>query len=231
MLRNFGSLPYALVLGTMTCIGCDLNGQATRYQIRIHCTLPDGTPVQGVQIAKGNDPIQSSDAQGDAFVRLEGREGQEVQFSIAKIPPTLTLAEGVESRHIVLKNLGGSVKKRVSEIAHEVKLRPKKETYVVLVSAIQAPMLAVSANGEVVAHLNSRSAAAFRREGKPGDELKVTVLASKDARTKGSDPTQSFTLPEGGGVLSFHSSLVIKPPVEKKISKGKGSGVVFTKWK
>lgn len=217
------------VLGMLASSGCEFNRQATRYQIRIHCTLPDGTPVPGVQIARTGESPQLSDAQGDAFLRLEGREGQEVLFSIAAIPPALTLTEGSESRKIVLKNFGAVGKNRVSEVTHEVHLRPKTETYVVLVSAAQAPLATVAVNGDPLAALNSESASAFRWVGKPGEELKVTILASKDAQTKGSDPTQSFTLPDGGGVLSFHSNLFIKPPPVKR-ERVRTSGVVISKW-
>jgi hypothetical protein len=111
---------------------------------------------------------------------------------------------------------------------HEIRLRPKKETYVVLVTAEQAPMLAIAANGTVVAHLNSRSAAAFRTEGKPGEELKVTLLASKGARVQGNDPTQTFTLPENSSILAFRSNLLIKPPpVRVKVTR---AAPVLTSW-
>lgn len=193
--------------------GCERNNQISQYRVRVHCALTDGTAVSGVAIARAGDPVRESDAHGDVLLHLEGREGQEIQFEIAKLPAALMLAEGSPTRKLVLKKLGD--KRAVVEILHEVHLRPKKESYVVLVSAAQAPMLAVAANGSEVARLNTRSAAAFRLAGKPGDELKVTILASKDAKTQGSDPTQSFTLPEKGGILSFHSNLFIKPVFRK----------------
>lgn len=205
------ALPPVLVLAVLG--GCEKNNQISQYRVRVHCTLTDGTAASGITIARAGEPARESDAQGDVLLHLEGREGQEIQFEIAKLPTTLMLAEGSPIRKLVLKKLGD--KRAVVEILHEVHLRPKKESYVVLVSAAQAPMLAVAANGSEVARLNSRSAAAFRLAGKPGDELKVTILASKDAKTPGSDPTQSFTLPEKSGILSFHSNLFIKPVFRK----------------
>ena len=200
--------------------GCE-GRQPTRYRIHVHCQLPDGKPVAGVGVAKtaGAKPLLSSDAQGNIYLPVDGREGQEVQFAIVQLPPTLVLAEGADSRRVILKNFGVSGKQKVSDIEHEIRLRPKKETYVVLVSAVQAPMMPIVANGTVVAHLNSRSAAAFRTEGKPGEELKVSISASKAAKVAGTDPQQTFILPENSSILSFHSNLLLKPPPRPRAPK------------
>jgi len=209
--------------------GCDLGRQPTRYRIHIHCQLPDGSPVAGVQIAKtvGGKPMLTSDAQGNIFLPIEGREGQEVQFAIAQLPQALKLAEGAESRRVILKNFGVNNKQHTSDIAHEIRLRPKKETYVILVSAAQAPMLPIMANGALVAHLNSKSAAAFRTEGKPGDELKVAISAGKGAKVAGPDPQHTFVLPESTAILAWNSNLYIKPP---KVWKPRiVSGVIIKK--
>lgn len=219
-----------LLLGGANLLACDLNRQPTQYRIHIHCQLADGKPVAGVQIARSlqGSPVGASDAQGNLVLALEGkREGEEVEFAIAGVPPTLVLTEADKVRHVILKNYG-DLSQRTSDVKYEIRLRPKKEMYVVLVRAEQAPMLPISANGAEVAHLNSRSAAAFRTEGKPGDELKVTILASRGAKVKGADPTQSFLLPEGGGILSFHSSLFLKPEVVKRVATPKQSVVI--KW-
>lgn len=220
---------HSLVLWSMSMLACDLNQQATQYRIHVHCQLPDGKPVAGVQLNRPQtgQTLGTSDAQGNIVLMLEGREGQDVDFTISSIPATLALAEGDKLRHVTLKKYG-TAKQHISDVKHEIRLRPKKEKYVILVSAEQAPLLPVSANGAVVAHLNSRSAAAFRIEGKPGDELKVTILASQTAKVKGTDPAQSFTLPEGGGILSFHSNLFIKPEVVKAAPRVNRSVVV--KW-
>lgn len=218
-----------LVLGLTSC---DLSRQATHYRIRIHCQLPDGSPVAGVKIGKAvaMPPLLASDAQGNLVLPIDGREGQEVPFAIVHIPPSLVLAEGGESRRVILKNYGVRGRQQVSEVMHEIRLRPKKETYVVLVTAEQAPMLAVAANGAVVAHLNSRSAAAFRTEGKPGEELKVTLLASKVAKVQDSDPTETFTLPENGAILAFRSNLLLKPPPVAKVRTGSRPALLITPW-
>lgn len=220
---------FLLPLCGLLC-ACDLgfSRQVTHYQIQIRCLLPDGKPVAGVQITTG-EPRRTlrSDPQGLIGLPVEGREGQEVGFSISQLPPTLTLAEGTETRKVILKNYGGS-SRHARTLQHEIHLRPKRETYVVLVSAEQAPQVQVAANGTRVAQLNSRSAAAFRIEGKPGDELKVVLLASKSAQLRGADPQQSFTLPENSSILSFHSSLFIKP--QPKIRTVTKTGPRIVKW-
>ena len=196
--------------------GCDgLGGRLTHYRIRVHCVLaPDGKPVAGVRLGgagPGPKPPPPSDAEGNAVFEVEGREGQEVLFEIVETPVSLALADGAAKRSVVLKNFGDG--SRASELSHEVRLRTRKEQYVVLVSAEQAPGVEISTSTgtEPVARLNSRSAAAFVTEGKPGDELTVTLLASRVSKLKASDPMQTFVLKGGDNLLAFHSDLYVKP--------------------
>lgn len=233
-----GRFMAGLLLATAGLPGCgDLGGQSMQYRIQVRCVMSDGKPVQGVRLGgAGAGAMQvESDAEGNVALHVEGREGQEVGFEVLGVPPSLVLADGNTKRAVILKHYGARDARRASELSHEIRLRARKEPYVVLVSAAQAPGVEIAASNaaEPVARLNSRSAAAFLTEGKPGDELKVTLLASRVSRQKAGDPTQTFILKEGENILAFQSDLYIKPVVAaapKKVTRTARPPTIIRSW-
>lgn len=179
------------------------------YQLTVRCRTGDGRPVPLVAVSSERAPVGSvTDSNGVATLIVDGREGEEVPLRINKLPPDHSLATPGAERRIVLKNVGKTGSEGI-QVVHDVSLRRTKETYVVLVAAEHVAGLPVTANGVERAQLNSRGAAAFRLEGRPGDELKVAVVTASEPRASEPDPSKVFVLPEGGGVLGFRSGVSI----------------------
>ena len=195
----------------------------SRFRVHVHCQTAEGRAVPGVLVSGGKGSSARSDSQGNVALAFEGREGEEVSFRVERLPPGLELADGVDLRRVVLKNYTGEVSRGgISEIQHDIPLRNRLDSYVVMVYADHAGGQPIFANGAEVARLNSRGAAVFRHEGKPGEELVVAIQTGDDPRASRPDPKTQFQLPETDRLLKFHSDLVIaavapKPP--KKHSK------------
>lgn len=191
------------------------------YQLTVRCRTPDGRPVPLVGVSSERAPVRGvTDSNGVATLIVDGREGEEVPLRIDKLPPDHSLATPGAERRIVLKNVGKSSPEGI-QIVHDVAVRRTKETYVVLVAAEHVAALPVTANGVEKATLNSRGAAAFRLEGRPGDELKVAIVTAGEPRASEPDPSKVFVLPEGGGVLGFRSGVSLlaeaaEPEVRKR---------------
>jgi len=187
--------------------GCGGKGPGVRtYQITVHCQTKDGRPVPLVALSSERATVGAvTNMRGLATLIVDGREGEEVALRIDKLPPDHLELSTTEHR-VVLKNLGKSGPQGI-EVGHDIALRRTRESYSVLVAAEQTPDLEVAANGVKLARLNSRGAAAFRVEGKPGEELKVAILTANHPRASTPDPTKVFVLPENGGVLAFLSNL------------------------
>jgi hypothetical protein len=203
----------ALLFGALA--GCGGKGPGVfTYQIAVHCQTKDGRPVPLVSLSSDRAAASAvTNMRGIATLVVDGREGEEVALRIDKLPPDHSeLAAGAEHK-VVLKNLG-KVGPQGIEVGHDIALRRTKESYSVLVAAEQTPDLEVTANGVKLARLNSRGAAAFRIEGKPGEEFKVAILTENHPRASTQDPTKVFVLPENGGVLSFRSNLSLSAVAE-----------------
>jgi hypothetical protein len=191
------------------------------YQLSIRCRTSDGRPVPLVAVSSERALVPSvTDSNGVATLLVDGREGEEVPLRIDKLPPDHSLVTPGAERRIVLKNVG-KVSPEGIQVVHDVPLRRTRETYVVLIAAEHVADLPVTANGVEKAQLNSRGAAAFRIDGRPGDELKVAIVTASAPRISEPDPSRVFVLPEGGGVLAFRSgvSLVAEaaaPEVRKR---------------
>lgn len=194
----------------------------SRFRLHVHCQTSEGRAVAGVLVAGGKGSPARSDSQGNAALAFEGREGEEVSIRVERLPPGLELADGADVRRVVLKNYTGEVSRDgISELQHDIPLRNRLDSYVVMVYADQAGGQPVFANGAEVARLNSRGAAVFRHEGKPGEELVVGIQTNDDPRASRPDPKTQFQLPETERLLKFHSDLVINKvaPVRRKIAK------------
>lgn len=97
-------------------------------------------------------------------------------------------------------------------VNYELRLRKKRESYVVILSTEKAPDRVVRANGAAVAQLNSHGAAAFLIEGEPRSELKVVLETNGNQRASEHNPGHTFVLPDNSAVLAHHYGLVITPP-------------------
>ena len=186
--------------------GCRESGPEL-YEVRVRCLLSDRSPVAGVELS-GGAQTALSDAQGVAAFSLPGHEGAEVTLTVTRIPPGLELGDRLTERHVYLKRIG----KASGAIVHDLPLRKKRETYVVMVAAERGADLPVYANGAEVARLNSRSAAAFRIEAEPKSELKVMLDTNGNKRASEQNPTHVFVLPPGSAVLAHRYSLVVTDP-------------------
>jgi hypothetical protein len=181
------------------------------YELTVRCRTSDARPVPLVAISSERALVGSvTDSNGVATLLVDGREGEEVPLRVDKLPPDHTLATPGPERRLVLKNVGKKGAEGI-QVVHDISLRRTKETYVVLVAAEQVAGLPITANGIEKAQLNSRGAAAFRLEGRPGDELKVAIVTASEPRASEPDPSKVFVLPENGGVLAFRSGLSILP--------------------
>jgi hypothetical protein len=196
----------SLGLGAPSGCGGKAPGVST-YKLSVRCRTADGRPVPLVAVSSERALISGvTDSNGIATLLIDGREGEEVPVRVDKLPPDHSLLGAGTEQKVVLKNVGKLSAEGI-EVGHDVKLRRTKETYVVLIAAERVADLAVTANGVEKARLNSRGAAAFRLEGKPGEELRVAILTNSDPRASEQDPSKVFTLPEGGAVLGFRSGL------------------------
>lgn len=222
-IRSF-YLAAGAVLGLSAGAMSGCSGKApgvSTYRLAVSCRTADGRPVPLVAVSSERAPASSvTDSNGIATLLIDGREGEEVPVRVDKLPPDHSLLGSGAEQKVVLKNVG-KVSAEGIEVGHAIKLRRTKETYVVLIAAERVADLPVTANGVERARLNSRGAAAFRLEGKPGEELKVAILTNKDPRASEQDPSKVFTLPEGGAVLGFRSGLafaeeVAAPEVKKR---------------
>lgn len=218
-----------LLLGVLASCGGKAPGVST-YQVTVHCQTKDGRPVPLVSLSSERAAVGAvTNAQGLATIVLDGREGEEVPLHIDKLPPEHVELRPGDTHMVVLKNLGKAGPQGII-VGHDIVLRRTKESYSVLVAAEQLPDLEVSANGVKLGRLNSRGSAAFRVEGRPGEELKVAILTANNPRISAQDPSKVFVLPESGGVLSFRSNVSLAAvaaveeaaaPVAKKKHKSK----------
>lgn len=196
-------------------LGCGKGPGVSTYAVTVRCQTHDGRPVPLVALSSERAPAGAvTNMKGIATLLFEGREGEEVPLTVDRLPADHSeLAPGTAHK-VVLKNVG-AVGAQGIEVGHDIKLRRTRESYTVLVAAEQVADLAVSGNGVKLARLNSRGAAAFRVEGKPGEELKVAILTENNPRASVQDPSKVFVLPESGGVLSFLSNLSIAAVAEE----------------
>jgi hypothetical protein len=186
---------------------------ATRpYKIRVRCQTQEGLPVPGILLSSPNSAAPlASDASGVALLKVNGHEGEEVPLRVEHLPAEYVVDEGAEPRHVVLKQLVSSVGEIRSEIAYDIRVRRIRENYVVLIAIDGAAGRAVAANGTIAAYLNSRGAAALRYPGKPGEELKITVMEEME-HFGARDLNRTFSLPEAGSILTYRIQKDIKQP-------------------
>lgn len=199
-----------------TLLGCAGKGPGvSTYAVSIRCQTHDGRPVPLVALSSERAAVGGvTNMQGIATILIDGREGEEVPLRVEKLPADHTELSGRAEHKVVLKNIGKTGPQGI-EVGYDLKLRRTKESYTVLIAAEQVSDLDVSGNGVKLARLNSRGAAAFRVEGKPGEELKVAILTEKNPRASVQDPTKVFVLPENGGVLTFLSNLSLAAIAEE----------------
>lgn len=198
----------------MPLLGACNRSQSETYQVRVHCVTADGRPVAGIDL-EGEDQLLTSDGQGLAQFVVNGNEGKDVTVRIAKVPTEFELVDRQVERHVLLKNLGttGNV------VNYELRLRKKRESYVIMLSTEKAADLPVRANGAEVALLNSRGAAAFLIEGEPRSELKVVLETNGNPRASEQNPGHTFVLPENSAVLAHRYPLIITPPPPAVVNK------------
>lgn len=224
---------FALCIGASYCRG-DETG-AAKFRVRVHCQSIEGRAIPGVLLSGGRNVAVRTDTQGNAALAFEGREGEEVTLRVERLPPGLELADGSELRRVVLKAYAGSDSRgAISDIPHDIPLRNRKDGYIVLVYADQAADLPVVANGAETAQLNSRGAAAFRHEGKPGEELIVSIRTGENPRASRIDPKKTFILPDSDRVLTFHSDLTMAataPAVQKQNRVKKTAQPMKIQWR
>lgn len=206
---------FALLLVTgMSLLGACNRSQSDAYQVRVRCVIADGRPVPGIEL-EGEDQLVTSDGQGLAQFVVNGNEGKDVTVRITKVPTEFELTDRQVERHVLLKKLGttGNV------VNYELRLRKKRESYVIMLSTEKAADLLVRANGAEVAQLNSRGAAAFLIEGEPRSELKVVLETNGNPRASEQNPGHTFVLPENSAVLAHRYPLIITPPPIVAIKK------------
>jgi hypothetical protein len=196
--------------------GCAGKGSGvSTYAVSIRCQTGDGRPVPLVALSSERAAAGViTNMKGIATLVIDGREGEEVPLRVERLPADHTESSAGAEHKVVLKNVGKTGPQGI-EVGYDLKLRRIKESYTVLVAAEQVSDLDVTGNGVKLARLNSRGAAAFRVEGKPGEELKVAILTEKNPRASVQDPTKVFVLPENGGVLTFLSNLSMAAVAEE----------------
>lgn len=213
-----------LLLSALLLVACPSEQTVTisKFRVRVHCQTQEGRAVGGVLLASGTSSVRT-DGQGNATLPFEGHEGEEVSFRIERLPSGLELVDHTPLRRVVLKSYGHGDPDRsgISDLQHDIALRNKKDAYTVLVYADDAPNLPVVANGAPVAKLNSRGAAAFRYEGKQGEELIVSISTGNNPRASLQDPKKTFQLGDTERLLLFHSELAIaaQPPPKRATPK------------
>lgn len=192
-------------------------GAAHRFMVKVNCHTQEGRAVSGVVLQYGSQTART-DSRGMADLAFDGKEGDEVTLRVEKVPSGMELADRVTERHVVLKRygadldgLGGSV------VPHDIMLRNRKDSYVVMVYAERAANLPVLANGKPVSRLNSRGASMFRYEAKPGEELVVGISTQDEPRANTPNPKKVFKLSSDEHLLLFHSELTVAPVITKKL--------------
>lgn len=185
------------------------------YTVEVRCHTQDGAPVPGVQIGNLESGASGlSDRQGKISFHIEGYEGGAVSFRVQQTPPGMVVADEAAEHRLILKSISGGKPRDPDKpglLSYDILMRKSRETYVVLVSTRGVGELPVSANGVVVGRLNSRGAGAFRIQGQPREELKVMLRTGQRPELTQENPEQTFSLPPGGGILSFASTLSLLP--------------------
>lgn len=204
-----------------------------RFIVKINCHTAEGRSVPGVVLRAGSSTART-DTRGAADLRFDGKEGDEVSFSIDKVPPGLELVERGNERRVVLRKYGAEVDSLgASVVPYDIELRNRKDAYVVMVYTDRAANLPVLANGKEVARLNSRGASMFRYQAKPGEELVVGISTQNEPRASTQNPKKVFKLADDEHLLLFHSDLVVSAVPVKRIhptSNTKQISVIPVDW-
>lgn len=135
----------------------------------------------------------------------------------------MLISEGGEKRRVLLRRLrsiGGGYSV-INIVDHDVKLRKRNLTYVVLLATNQFAGLPVVVFGVEKTRLNSRGVGMFLHEGKPGDEITVTVLTDSDPRIAPVSPKKTFVLPDTSTQLFWRTAFEIRK-VEPPKKQGGG---------
>lgn len=208
---------------TVSCeaLGPRLERSVSSYSVAVRVHTQDGAPVPGVVISNPDSNGKgATDAQGQVLFQIDGLEGTTVAFHVERIPDGIVEFDDSAVYRMTLKSIisktpAGSPKS--DPLTYNILMRRTRETYVVLVSTRAVADLPVSANGIELGKLNSLGAGAFRIKGQPGDELKVVIQTGKSQLALTQDnPEQTFLLPETSSILSFASTLALRPVSEEK---------------
>ncbi len=187
----------ASLLGVLGA-SCHTRGDVDRqtFVILVEAKGNDFRPVEGLVIlGPGGAEIGRTNSDGRALFTAVGQEGESAEFSIQP-PPEFLISEGGEKRRVLLKRLrsiGGGYG-NINIVDHDIKLRKRNLPYVVLIATNQFAGLPVVVFGIEKTRLNSRGVGMFLHEGKPGDEITVTLLTDSDPRIAPVSPRKTFVL-------------------------------------
>lgn len=188
-----------VLLGLAGLIGCHTRGDIEHqaFVILVEAKSNDFRPVADLTIlSPGGKEIARTNSDGRAFFNTVGREGESVEF-LVQAPAEMLITDGGERRRVLLKRLrsiGGE--SNINIVDHEVRLRKRNLPYVVLIATNQIAGLPVLVYGVEKTRLNSRGVGMFLHEGKPGDEIAITLSTISDPRIAPVSPKKTFVLPE-----------------------------------
>jgi hypothetical protein len=208
---------------TISCESLRLHAErsVSSYSVAVRVRTRDGEPVPGVLISNPDSKTKgATDAQGQIIFQVDGLEGTTVSFHVERTPDGIVELDDSTLYRLTLKSIVGKKSagsQRSDVLTYDILMRRTREMYVVLVSTRGVPGLPVSANGIELGKLNSLGVGAFRIKGQPGDELKVVIQTGKSLLALTQDnPEQTFPLPATSAILSFASTLALRPESEEK---------------
>jgi len=193
---------FSTFAALLASLGCSkVLGEAPRYSFafNIRVTSDDTSPIEGVAISFAAAQLASTNARGEALVRLLGHEGERRSFSV------LCPKEYQSPTQPLLVSLHQTADKAKSFV-YTATCVPLRRTAIVAVRMDGGPGLPVHFLDEEVARTDASGAAHFAVKVTPGEPFRVSV-ATADEDLRPQYPTAELSVGAADDIVLFDQKL------------------------
>lgn len=203
----------ALSLLTASCAsrGGDHPAVEAPFEVDVRALGDADEPLAGVSLStRPQGPVQQTDANGVARLRLQGRTGDTVEVNV-------TCPEGFVSPRGPLSITLYRVVDGAAPVERSIECERSARKVIAAIRAPRGARLPVMRFGHAIGETDDSGASHVVVEGKPGEHVDLT-LATNDpthASLRPQNPTLSFVIPERDGLLVLEQGFEDVKPVRR----------------